>query len=161
MDSTLSWLTYRLEPGKSAPKREISKEYGTLPLVECDPKQMNQVFLNILMNSIDAVEDPECKTKKPKLQLKTQVVDDGNSVSISFIDNGVGIPSELQSKVFDPFFTTKTVGYGKGLGLALVDRIITEEHKGEIKLLSSSQGTQMTIIVPIKYHSIDTAPAEI
>ncbi|WP_160148456.1 sensor histidine kinase [[Leptolyngbya] sp. PCC 7376] len=150
LDSTLSWLTYRLESNRCTSKIDVSKEYGDLPLVECDPKQINQVFLNILMNSIDALEDPLCTTKTPKLQLRTQVVN-GDCVAISFIDNGVGIPAEIQSKVFDPFFTTKSVGHGKGLGLALVDRIVTEEHKGQVNLKSSPAGTEMTVILPVKF----------
>ena len=150
LDSTLNWLTYRLESNTRASKIDIDKKYSNLPLVECDPKQMNQVFLNILMNSIDALEDSQCKVERPQLQIQTSTVDDA-CVSVSFTDNGMGIPIEIQSKVFDPFFTTKTVGNGKGLGLALVDRIVTEEHKGHVKLQSSPAGTQITIILPVKF----------
>ncbi|MEM9771446.1 MAG: HAMP domain-containing sensor histidine kinase [Cyanobacteria bacterium P01_D01_bin.73] len=150
LNGTLSRIAYRLEPSSTRTSRiEVKKDYGKLPLVECDPGQVNQVFLNILMNAIDALEDPSCSSDHLELCLRTEVVDQ-NFVSITFQDNGVGIPEHIQSEVFNPFFTTKPVGRGKGLGLALVDRIVNEEHQGQVDLSSDSQGTCVTITLPVK-----------
>jgi light-regulated signal transduction histidine kinase (bacteriophytochrome) len=163
IDSTLLILSNRL---KSNPNRitgiEIIKKYGKLPKVECYPGQLNQVFMNILANAIDALEDgienhslvnwgkKDAKYSTPTIEICTEVVN-GNYVKICIRDNGPGIPDEVQSRLFDPFFTTKIVGKGTGIGLAISYAVVVEKHQG--KLTSSSvigKGAEFTIEIPVK-----------
>lgn len=140
IDSTLLILNHRLKNGI-----KISKEYGDLPLVACYPAQLNQVFMNMLSNAIDALE--ESAHPQPQIRIQTQKQED--FVVISIADNGLGIPEELYSKLFDPFFTTKPVGKGTGLGLSISYQIV-EKHRGTITVDSQSgKGTQFVITIPI------------
>lgn len=125
---------------------EVIKEYGDLPLVECYPAQLNQVFMNILSNAIDALLEQEQKKQK-QIVIKTKKTDSGK-ITISIRDNGPGISLELQSKIFDPFFTTKPVNKGTGIGLAISYQII-EKHQGNIYVCSDpSYGTEFIIEIP-------------
>lgn len=155
IDSTLMMLQNRMNPKPGYPPIEIIKDYGNLLKVECYPGQLNQVFINILNNAIDAFEEdskdqklaPETNLKV--LKISTRVVDE-KWVEIRILDNGSGIAEEVVEQIFDPFFTTKPVGKGTGLGLSICYQIITERHKGELQCISApGQGTEFIIKIPI------------
>ena len=154
IDSTLLILQHRLKPNSSAPEIEIVKEYGDLPLVECNGAQLNQVFTNILSNAMDAIEamlvaTNNCKPQKPTITIRTEVVD-GDSILIRIADNGYGIPNELQSRIFEPFFTTKEIGQGTGLGLSISYQIVVEKHGGQFKCFSEpDRGSEFWIVIPV------------
>ena len=118
------------------------REYGDLPLVECIPSQINQVFMNLLVNAANAI------AQRGTITLRSGREDD--QVWISVTDTGIGIPAEQLSKIFDPFFTTKPIGQGTGLGLSVYYGIVNK-HGGHIHVDSQpGQGTTMTISLPIK-----------
>ncbi|MEH2194120.1 MAG: ATP-binding protein [Nostoc sp.] len=142
IESTLLLLNHRVHP-----KIEIIKKYGNLPLVQCYPAQLNQVFMNILSNGIDALLELDNQIQK-QIVIKTELTE-LQTVIITFKDNGNGIDSEIQSKIFDPFFTTKPINKGTGLGLAISYQII-EKHQGNIQLKSElGYGTEFAIEIPI------------
>ncbi len=155
IESTLLILQNRLKPHADHPEIKIVKEYGKIPLVECYPSQLNQVFMNILSNAIDALEEYNLqqvsqgvKSQHYQIRIQTLLVDH-QWVEIRIADNGPGIPQELQAKLFDPFFTTKPVGKGTGLGLSISYKIVVEKHKGEILCCSQpQQGTEFIIRIP-------------
>jgi two-component system, NtrC family, sensor kinase len=156
VDSTLLILKNRFKQGI-----EVVKNYGELPLVSCYSGQLSQVFLNLLVNALDALAeyaaDRELETLcqqnwQPKIEITTKVVevDDCNWVAICFVDNGPGISPENQQQIFDAFFTTKPAGKGTGLGLAICHQIVTEKHGGKLNLRSQpSQNTEFEILLPI------------
>ena len=135
-------------------KAKVVREFGTLPLVECMPSQLNQVFMNLLVNAAQAIPDYGTIT------LRSGCTED--SVWISISDTGQGIPPELINRIFDPFFTTKPVGKGTGLGLS-VSYGIVDKHGGQIDVRSlPGQGTTFTISLPVRHPpaaSDDTAAA--
>ena len=145
IDGTLMILNHRLSGNKKSKDIEIVKEYGDIPLVNCYAGQLNQVFMNILSNGIDALQD-----KGDLIIIRTQM--EGNSwVKISIIDNGPGIEEDIQKKLYDPFFTTKEVGKGTGLGMAISYQIIVEKHGGFLNCLSElDRGTEFEIKIPIE-----------
>lgn len=121
----------------------VIKQYGNLPLVECYPALLNQVFMNILQNAIYALEE---KSQKPTIIIKTETVN--NFIRVRIWNNGPAIPPEIRQKIFDPFFTTKPVGKGTGLGLAICYQII-QKHRGKIEVFSDSeQGVEFAITIP-------------
>lgn len=141
IDSTLLLLNGRIKRNIA-----IEKHYGELPLVECYPAQINQVFMNILSNAIDALmEKKETEIKTIRIQTEHQ----NEQVIIRIQDNGPGIPTAIINKLFDPFFTTKPVGQGTGLGLAIAYQIV-EKHQGKIQITSDTTGSEFTILLPIK-----------
>jgi two-component system, NtrC family, sensor kinase len=143
IDNTLLLLNHRLKKDEI----QIIKNYGRLPEIDCYPAQLNQVFMNIISNGIDALEDQENPNKK-QIIITTKVTDK-NHVIIKISDNGKGIPPEIKARIFDPFFTTKTVGKGTGLGLSISYQII-KKHQGDIEVTSSEQtGTEFEIFLPI------------
>ena len=145
IDSTLLLLQNQF-----ADKILAVKQYGNLPKVECCPGKLNQVFLNILSNAIDALEDIDRSEKI--ITIKTEVVEktEGNWVRVAIADNGPGISPEIQSKIYDPFFTTKPVGKGTGLGLAISYQIVTEVHGGQIYVQTPPRGgTEFVVEIPI------------
>ncbi|MDF5710690.1 MAG: GAF domain-containing protein [Nostoc sp. S4] len=160
LNSTLLILGHRLKNTSDRPAIEVIKEYNTIPLVECYPAQLNQVFMNLLSNSVDALEEKfktiqqkylESAEKCPRIPLSiwiiTQIVN--NQVVIKIADNGLGISEEVRSHIFDPFFTTKAPGKGTGLGLSISYQIVVEKHHGEIKCLSKpGEGTEFLIKIP-------------
>jgi GAF domain-containing protein len=155
LDSTLLILGHRIKENGEYPGIEIIKKYDELPLVECFPAQLNQVFLNILSNSIDALEQKIATSSTQALkvalniEISTAVIND--KVIIKIADNGSGIPEEVQNKMFEPFFTTKEVGKGTGLGLLICYQIVVEKHHGTIQCFSQvGQGTEFVIELPIK-----------
>ncbi|MGF1938206.1 MAG: GAF domain-containing sensor histidine kinase [Nostoc sp. ChiQUE02] len=160
LDSTLLILGHRLKNNNERPAIEIVKEYATLSLLECYPAQLNQVFMNLLSNSIDALEEKfktiqqkylNLSQRCPKIPLtiwiSTQAVN--HQIVIRIADNGLGIPQEVRSHMFDPFFTTKAPGKGTGLGLSISHQIIVEKHHGQIKCSSKpGEGTEFLIEIP-------------
>jgi signal transduction histidine kinase len=121
----------------------VVKNYGEIPPFSCYPRQLNQVFLNVLLNSIQAIDGDGT--------IKITTYQEDNKAHISFADDGLGIPEENIDKIFDPGFTTKGVGLGAGLGLSICYKII-ENHRGEIKLESKlGKGSNFTIILPMDF----------
>ncbi|MBW4678172.1 MAG: GAF domain-containing protein [Desmonostoc geniculatum HA4340-LM1] len=154
IDSTLLILQHRLQPQTNSFAIEIIKEYGDLPPVVCYAAQMNQVFMNILNNAIDALEHSVNFgqiIENPKIWIRTKV-QEWNTILICIADNGCGIPKMVRSRIFEPFFTTKQPGQGTGLGLSISYQIIVEKHGGNIKCLSEpGNGCEFWIEIPMKY----------
>ena len=147
LDSTLVILGHRLKAVGDHPAIEILKTYGDLPEVECYPGPLNQVFMNILANAIDAIEDAAPST--PQIQIQTLTID--NTAVIQISDNGNGIPASIQSRLFDPLFTTKPVGKGTGLGLSIARQIVEDQHGGKLRVVTEpDQGTLFEICLPIR-----------
>lgn len=147
IDSTLLILRHKLNVKVHCNRCiEIVKNYAKLPDLECYPAQLNQVFMNILSNAFDALEEYDVQ-KNPKVEIFTENNDD--HVTIRIVDNGPGMTKKVQNRIFDPFFTTKTVGKGTGLGLSISYQIVVENHKGQLKCISKlGQGTQFYITIP-------------
>lgn len=151
IDSTLLILQHRLKPNAQRPEIEVIKDYKPLPSIECYPGQLNQVFMNILANAIDALDEAHTQgiCSHPSIRIASEQVD--NQVILCISDNGAGIPDEIQARLFDPFFTTKPVGKGTGMGLSICYQIVTERHHGVLRCISSpAQGTTFEISIPIK-----------
>ncbi|MBK1987367.1 PAS domain S-box protein [Sphaerospermopsis aphanizomenoides BCCUSP55] len=159
IDSTLMILQNRLKATSDRLAIEVIKKYAQLPLVECYPGQLNQVFMNILANGIDALEEAIVKGKKitnPEIQIHTQITSD-QQVVITIKDNGTGIPDNIQKRLFEPFFTTKPVGKGTGLGLSISYQIVTEKHSGSLKCISEPDlGAKFVISIPLKQQKLPT-----
>ncbi|MGD1701410.1 trifunctional serine/threonine-protein kinase/ATP-binding protein/sensor histidine kinase [Dapis sp. BLCC M229] len=159
IESTLLILQHRLHSfeeescGIKYPEIKAIKNYGKLPLVTCYPNQLNQVFLNILNNAIDALNEVSIQGKNPDLTPTltiTTAITESRFIEIKIADNGPGIPPEIVNKIFDPFFTTKPVGSGTGLGLYISYQIVVERHSGELICVSNlGQGTEFIIKVPM------------
>ncbi len=157
IDSTLLILQHRLKARPERPEIEIIKDYAVLPLVECYAGQINQVFMNILVNSIDAIEESnanrtyeEIKENPNQITIWTSVVD-AVWVELRFRDNGIGIPQEVKQRIFDPFFTTKPIGKGTGMGMPISYQIITEKHGGKLECFSTpGEGTEFSIRIPLR-----------
>jgi two-component system NtrC family sensor kinase len=150
LDSTLMILSSRLRQNADQAAITVEKRYGDLPPVECFPGPLNQVFMNILSNAIDALEEQRSlPNATPTISITTeQSADDWVQVRIA--DNGPGIPSHLHHRIFDPFFTTKEPGKGTGLGLSICYQIITERHHGRVRCISEGDGgTEFVIELPI------------
>ena len=156
IDSTLMLLKNRLKKTSEHPEIQLIKTYENLPLVYCYPSQINQVFMNILNNEIDALSDhPDgnlpTKTHSPYLIKINTKVKKNNWVAIHISDNGSGISEAIQTKIFDPFFTTKPVGKGTGLGLAISYQIIVKKHGGKLECHSQpGKGTEFIIEIPVQ-----------
>ncbi|HEY9750286.1 MAG TPA: response regulator [Allocoleopsis sp.] len=154
LESTLTILRHRLKAGvvrlagteHHRPAIEVVRNYGELPPLECYPGLLNQVFMNILANAIDALE--ESLPTAPQISIQTVVV--GQQVMVRIADNGAGMPPEMQAKAFQPFFTTKAVGKGTGLGLSIARQIVEEKHEGQLSFTTElGQGTEFTIALPL------------
>ncbi|MEW6493330.1 MAG: PAS domain S-box protein [Cyanobacteriota bacterium] len=160
IDSSLLILRERLKEKPEHPAISIIKEYGSLPLVECYAGQLNQVFMNILSNAIDALRQPESdgspegiENPLPTITIHTEVKDN-NWVTISIRDNGRGMTESVLARLFDPFFTTKEVGKGTGLGLSISYQIVVEKHGGKLQCISApEQGAKFIIEIPIRQSS--------
>ncbi len=156
IDSTLMILQNRLKPKSEYPAIQIVKDYGELPCIECYAGQLNQVFMNVLSNAIDALEDQnqqrspaEISAHPSTITIQTRLVHT-NVVAIRITDNGPGIPEAVQKRLFDPFFTTKAVGKGTGMGMSISHQVITERHKGRLHCFSSPEnGATFVIEIPI------------
>ncbi|MEG4860337.1 AAA family ATPase [Microcoleus sp. K1-B6] len=163
IDSTLLILQHRLKKDAVGHGIEVVKEYGQLPEVNCYASGLNQVFMNILSNAIDAVElgvgrpETTAKLESPlspiferKIEIRTEVCDK-NLVRIYIADNGRGMTEEVRSRIFDPFFTTKPVGQGTGLGLSISYQIVVEKHGGKLMCFSAPrEGAEFVIEIPVK-----------
>ncbi|MEH2145789.1 PAS domain-containing sensor histidine kinase [Nostoc sp.] len=167
LDSVLRILQHRLKEQPDRPRIEVIKNFGELPLIECYPGDLNQVFMNILINAIDALEEriKHDYSFTPTLFIHTEIISNHLSlvnsnelwvndkilgkkhkVIIRISDNGKGILPHIQRQIFEPFFTTKPVGKGKGLGLSISREIIVEKHQGKLKCNSQlGQGTELVI----------------
>ncbi|MGB3189305.1 MAG: PAS domain S-box protein [Limnoraphis sp.] len=166
IDSTLLILQNRLKEQAGQVGIEVVKDYGNLPFVECYAGQMNQVFMNILVNAIDAFNEPNTSkveyllsdfesdddlcSQKPTIRIQTEVVN-SNWVMIRIVDNGPGMREQVRCKLFDPFFTTKPIGRGTGLGLSISYQIVVEKHQGQLECYSEiGQGSEFVIQIPIR-----------
>jgi two-component system NtrC family sensor kinase len=157
LESTLLILEHRLEANRDFSGIEIIREYGDLPLIECYAGQLNQVFMNILANAIDALEElsaqrPYQESKNTRNQIKIRTfMSNPHWVHIEIADNGPGFPEAVKRQIFDPFFTTKSVGKGTGLGLSISYQLVTEKHGGKLECFSTpGQGTEFQIKIPIR-----------
>ena len=157
LDSTLMILQYRLKGKDNRPEIQVIKNYGNIPTVKCYLGQLNQVFMNILANAIDACEDSnqgrtfdEIQAKPNTITLTTEVTQDNQSVLIEIKDNGRGMSEEVKSRIFDQLFTTKPVGKGTGLGLSISRHIVVEAHGGSLTCNTVlGEGTEFAIAIPI------------
>ena len=156
IDSTLMILHNRLKSKSDYPAIQIVKDYGVLPKIECYAGQLNQVFMNIMSNAIDALDEQNQQrslaafAEHPSIiTIQTRAID--KTVVIQIADNGPGISEAVQKRLFDPFFTTKAVGKGTGMGMSISHQVITERHKGSLKCLSSlGQGATFVIEIPVQ-----------
>ncbi|WP_254567206.1 amino acid permease [Oscillatoria sp. HE19RPO] len=165
IDSTLLILQNRLKPTAQYPRIEIIEEYSDLPAVECFASQLNQVFMNIISNAIDALHErvkaailtPDGEEMPvPKITIRTAALD-SHWVRIAIADNGTGIPESICNRLYDPFFTTKGVGEGTGLGLSICYQIVVEKHGGRLYCCSQpGQGTEFIIEIPVR--TVKTRP---
>jgi PAS domain S-box-containing protein len=159
IDSTLLILRNRLKVQFDRPEIKITQDYGSLPEIECYAGQLNQVFMNIISNAIDALEEKFATSNQdfvPSIHIHTSLVDLG-WVRITFEDNGPGMPESVQKRILDPFFTTKAVGKGTGMGMSISYKIITETHGGKISWQSTiGEGTQFIIEIPVKLSTAQT-----
>ena len=174
IDGTLMILRHRLKAGPNYLEIEVVKDYAQLPVIECYPGQLNQVFMNILANAIDALEESrvscqlplvnsktthnaQTTTNNPQITIRTEALDD-QWVVIRIADNGSGINEDIMGRIYDPFFTTKEVGKGTGLGMAISHQIIVERHHGILKCRSQpGQGTEFWIQIPVNCSAMEIA----
>ncbi|MEG4859865.1 ATP-binding protein [Microcoleus sp. K1-B6] len=161
INSTLMILQHRLKAKSDRPAINVIKDYGALPLVNCYAGQLNQVFMNLLANAIDALEERLSREDgavfHPQILIRTEVVP-GNSqdnissashILVTISDNGVGMTETVRAKLFTPFFTTKPIGKGTGMGLSISRKILIEKHCGQLECISTpEQGTQFIIDLP-------------
>jgi signal transduction histidine kinase len=163
LESTLMILQHRLKASGERPAIALVKEYGELPLVECYAGQLNQVFMNIMANAIDAIDEVMSKKTRgidnrpesasyplPKIRIHTEVIN-GEKVAIQIADNGPGMPEKVRQRLFEPFFTTKPVGKGTGLGLSISYQIVVDKHGGQLSCISApGEGTKFMIEIPLR-----------
>ena len=163
LDSALLILSNRLKPKPDRPAIHLIKEYGSLPLVECYPVQINQVFMNVLTNAIDALEDAfvndnlssHCGDKEEpvkcgQIRIVTEICPGEKAVAVRIEDNGCGMTQTVRQKIFEPFFTTKLVGKGAGIGLTISHEIAVEQHGGKLSCISApGEGTELIIEIPL------------
>jgi signal transduction histidine kinase len=159
IESTLLILQHQCQASGDWPGVEILKQYADLPCLECYAGQLNQVFMNILSNAIDALKtrDQQCTREDlsahpSQIQIITEMGElrDRPSIAIRFRDNGPGIPEAILSQIFNPFFTTKPIGKGTGLGLSISYKLITEKHQGTLQCFSKiDEGTEFRIEIPL------------
>lgn len=167
IDSTILILKHRLKDNDHRPEIIVVKDYGDLPEVECLGGQINQVFMNLLANAIDAIEEgmgcglwgmgcnesptPDTLYPRPCIRIRTQLNPEETHVLIRISDNGVGMSESVKLHVFDHLFTTKAVGKGTGLGLAIARQVIVEKHQGTLVVNSQlGMGSEFLITIPLK-----------
>jgi signal transduction histidine kinase len=150
LDGTLLILGHRLKAVSTRPAIVIQRHYGDIPAVKCYPGQLNQVFMNLLANAIDALEEAidAGQMLTPSISIHTAIAD--GQVIIRIADNGPGIPAAIQPNLFDPMFTTKPVGKGTGLGLSISRQIINDTHQGQLSLNPEvTLGAEFVIALPL------------
>jgi signal transduction histidine kinase len=156
IESTLLILKHRLKANKERPEIKIERHYKELPPVNCYPGQLNQVFMNLLANAIDAMEEgnarrsfEEIKANPNRISITTGL--EGDRAVIKIADNGVGMSEAVKQRIFEQGFTTKAVGKGTGLGMAIALQIICEKHGGSLTCTSEvGRGTEFCIALPLK-----------
>ncbi len=165
IDSTLIMLGHRLKENSQRPAIEVVKDYGRLPLVTCYVSELNQVFMHVINNAIDALnmgvgsgewvtgikgqKENITTVPNPRIYISTEIIN-SDTVRVLVADNGPGICEENRARAFDPFFTTKPVGQGSGLGLSISYQIVVQKHKGHLSCNSSQgQGAEFAIEIPI------------
>jgi signal transduction histidine kinase len=156
IDSTLMILNSRLKTSGGRNGIQVIKEYGDLPLIECHAGQLNQVFMNMIANAIDALDanyqsqalrSNEAELIPPTIWIRTSV--QSQRIIIRIADNGPGMPEAIQKRLFEPFFTTKPVGKGTGLGLSISYQVVVDQHSGTLQCISApGQGTEFVIDIP-------------
>ncbi len=159
IDSTLLILRHRLKANAKRPEIQVITDYGNISAVECFPGQLNQVFMNILANAIDALDEAnlglsftEIEANPNRITIQIRTTDE--QVEIAIADNGSGMPPAVKDRIFDHLFTTKGVGKGTGLGLAIAHQIITEKHQGSLTVHSElGKGTEFIIQMPCHSNS--------
>ena len=154
LDSTIMILQHRLKGIGDRPQIKLFKSYGLLPLLRCYPGQMNQVFMNILANAIDALDEAISQGKfhdrVPQIKITTKITSEERIV-IKIADNGIGVRESIRERLFEPMFTTKPVGKGTGLGLAIAHQIVVEKHNGKLSINSEvGEGTVFVIEIPVE-----------
>ncbi|MBW4680986.1 MAG: MASE1 domain-containing protein [Microcoleus vaginatus WJT46-NPBG5] len=162
IDSTLLILESRLKAKPERPAIQVIKEYGNFSLVECYPGQLNQVFMNILVNAIDALEERDKERTFAEMQqlpseicISTEITSD-HRVAIKIADNGPGIPEQVKQRIFEPFFTTKPACKGTGMGMSISYQIVTEAHGGLLQCYSwPGKGTEFVIEIPLQKQQSD------
>jgi two-component system, NtrC family, sensor kinase len=158
LDSTLLILKYRLKGNELRPAIEVVRLYDKIPAITCFSGQLNQVFMNILANAIDALEESNQKQSYEYLKehpnqitIKTGLTEDQQSVTVRIKDNGIGMTDDVKQKIFEHLFTTKGVGKGTGLGLAIARQVIVDKHHGTLNCVSSpGNGTEFIIEIPVQ-----------
>jgi signal transduction histidine kinase len=156
IDSTLTILHNRLRDKSDRRGIEIIKEYGNLPLVECHAGQLNQVFMNVLSNAMDALDERDAKRSPQEIQenpsritIYTELLNP-QQVQIRIADNGLGMTETVRQRLFEPFFTTKSIGKGTGLGLSISYQVVVEKHGGQMECISSpGNGAEFLIKLPL------------
>ncbi|MFB2974204.1 response regulator [Aerosakkonema sp. BLCC-F183] len=157
LENTLLILQHRLQANGERPVIQVIKSYGNLPLVRCYAAELNQVFMNILVNAIDTLDNfyeqppfANISNYSPTITIRTFILAENYRIAIEIGDNGTGMTPGVKERIFEPFFTTKSVGNGTGLGLYISYQIVVEKHGGVLNCLSASgQGTKLWIEIPI------------
>jgi signal transduction histidine kinase len=162
INSTILILKHRLQKNDTRPAIAIIKEYGDLPQIECYAGQLNQVFMNLLANAIDALDESNqsqntqnIKTNLNQIIIKTELTNERKSALVRIQDTGIGMTDEVKNRIFKHSFTTKEVGKGTGLGLAIAHSIVVDKHFGTLSVNSNiGQGTEFVITIPIQAATI-------
>lgn len=162
IDSTLTILQHRLKANNERPAIAVIKNYGDIPAFKCYSGKLNQVFMNLLVNAIDALEESnqgrtftEIEASPKIISIVTEFSEENQSVIIKIKDNGKGISDEISYKIFDHFFTTKAVGKGTGLGLSISRQIVEEAHGGSLTCSSvAGVGSEFAIVLPIEPNNV-------
>lgn len=158
LNSTLLILKHRLKANENRPEIQVQRQYQSIPEIECFAGQLNQVFMNLLANAIDTLDDisnplsfEALKTRPNVITVSTSLAPGTDGILIKIADNGAGIDQTIQSRIFDHLFTTKEVGRGTGLGLTIVRQIVVDKHGGSVNVTSTpGQGACFTLMLPIK-----------
>ncbi|MDZ7962365.1 MAG: AAA family ATPase [Aulosira sp. DedQUE10] len=153
IDSTLMILQNLLQAKAERPEIVIIKKYGQIPVIECYAGQLNQVFFNLLMNAIDALDESSIQgqiTDIPQIYIRTELCE-LDKIKVCIADNGIGISDSIKPYLFDPFFTTKQVGQGTGLGLSISYQIIVDKHQGKLEC-QSTPGEGAEFIITLSIH---------
>jgi signal transduction histidine kinase len=166
IDSSLLILQHRLYGQGDRPPIEVRRHYSPIRAIDCYAGQLNQVFLNILNNAIDALDERDRRRSREDIQANPSFIEiytctlPKNWVQIRICDNGIGIPESHRSRIFDPFFTTKPVGRGTGLGMSVSYQIVAELHGGKLDCISKlGQGTEFIIEIPMQTAATALSPS--
>ncbi len=163
INNSLVILQHRLNDSNNGNEIEIIKDYSELPKIQCYASQLNQVFMNLIANAIDALEtqsSPRRITISTKMDISESPLANSSTIVILFADNGCGMSEKVCDKIFDPFFTTKPVGSGIGLGLSICHNIVVEKHRGQISCVSTLDGgTEFMVQIPIDQTTFDLSCA--